>query len=111
MTTRTFAQYSDHKILEHCRGITLDDLLSRSITIIDSQLKTLSNAINTAVAHGCAAHLIEWPDGVLACVVSTQSYSFSDLVPTIKIAAYRRASTGIDFIYRDLEINCGGEYA
>ena len=100
MTARTFAQYPDYKILEHCRCITLDDLLSRGAAITENRIKTLASAIKTAFAHGCAAHLVEWPDGVLACIVSGQVKSFFDVSPAAKIAAYRKAVGSGDVIYR-----------
>lgn len=65
MTARTQSQYPDHKILEQCRLISLDDLSSCS-TIASTEIKTFTNAIKTATAHECAAHLVAWRDGVVA---------------------------------------------
>lgn len=101
MTARTFGQYPDYKILEHCRCITLDDLLTRGVAITDNRIKTLSTAIKTAISHECAAHLMEWPDGVLTCIVRPQSKSSFHVSPAAKIAAYRKAAECDDVIYRD----------
>jgi hypothetical protein len=102
MTARTFAQYPDHKILEHCRCITLDDLLIRGAAITDSRIKTLSNALKTASAHECTAHLMEWPDGVLACIVSSGTKSLLDVTPAAKITAYRKAVACGDVVFRNV---------
>lgn len=102
MTARTFAQYPDYKILEHCRCITLDDLLSRSAVKKENRVKALTNALKTATAHDCAAHLVEWPDGVLACIVSRGVKSFFDVSPAAKIGAYRNAVAYGDVVYREM---------
>ena len=107
MTSRTFAQYPDYKILEHCRCITLDDLSSSS-TISNNEIKIFASAIKTATAHGCAAHLVAWRDGVVACVVSGRAKSFRQVSPSTLIAAYRNAVAGGDVVYRDFT---GGMYA
>lgn len=101
MAARTFAQYPDYKILEHCCCITLNDLLNRGTAITESRIKTLSNALKTATVHECTAHLMEWPDGVLACIVSVGAKSFFDVSPAAKIAAYRKAVACGDVVYCD----------
>lgn len=106
MTARTFAQYPDYKILEHCRLISLDELSSCS-TIANREIKTFTNAIKTATAHECSAHLVAWRDGVVACIVSASAKPLVEISPTTLIAAYRNAVAG-GGVYRD---STGGEYA
>ncbi len=101
MTSRTLSHYTPTQIIERCACITLDDLLNRGAAITECRIETLSNALKTATAHECAVHLMEWPDGVLACIVSAGVKSFLDVSPAAKIAAYRKAVACGDVVYRD----------
>lgn len=99
MTARTFAQYPIKGILEHWRLITLDDL-SNCSTVGSREIKNFANAIRTATAHDCFAHLVVWRDGIVACIVSSNTRTFGELSPSTIIAAYRNAVAGGD-VYRD----------
>lgn len=100
MTARTFAQYPDYKILEHCRLISLDELSSCS-TIANREIKAFTNAIKAATAHDCFAHLVVWRDGIVACIVTAHARTFGELSSSIIIAAYRNAVAGGD-VYREI---------
>lgn len=100
MTARAFAQYPDYKILEHCRCITLDDLSGRSAPCTQQKIKQLSGVIKSAAAHDCHAHLLEWPDGVLSCVLSATISNPHHLQPSEIIAAYRNASELNNLVHR-----------
>lgn len=102
MTARTFAQYPIQNILDHWRLIALDELGSCS-TIGNREIKNFTNAVKTATAHDCAAHLVVWRDGIVACIVSAHAKTFGELLPSTIIAAYRNAVAGGD-VYRDVEV-------
>ena len=100
MTSRTFAQYPIHKILEQCSLISLDDLSSCS-TISNNEIKTFTNAIKTATVHDCTAHLVAWRDGIVACIVGARAKTLGEVSPTTLIAAYRNAVEG-GGVYREI---------
>lgn len=101
MTARTFAQYPDHKILEQCRLISLAEL-NACPTIGKREISAFTNTVKTASAYDCAAHLVSWCDGIVACIVSSHCKTFGELSPSTIIAAYRNAVAGGD-VYREIE--------
>lgn len=91
MTQRTYAQYTDQQVIQLCTDVTLDDLLSRGLNSADQTIKPLLTVVKTAEAHECVPHLLEWPDGRLACVIRPVGHL---LTPNEKLTAYRRVSGG-----------------
>ncbi len=102
MTSRTHAQYTQTHIIERCACITLDDLLSRGANARNPMFKRLASFMQSATAHDCGAHLLEWPDGSLVLVISHSAREFSQLSPETITAAYRYTVRGAGLIYRDV---------
>jgi len=95
MTQRTYANYSPAEAVALCRPVTLETMEARGVDRNDLVFRELDWAAQTH--RGCL--VIEWPDGVLSCVVSAYPVTFSDLVPGQKVGAYQKRAAGGDLFY------------
>lgn len=97
MTKRTVAHYAAaNDILSKCNHVSYDSLRARVLDDVAAQVLAVVGKARRAHPHSV---ILEWPDGVLACVVSRAKLTFRNLTCAEKIAAYGSALKG-QIIYR-----------
>ncbi|MDQ2076080.1 hypothetical protein [Marinimicrobium sp. ABcell2] len=95
MTTRQYAFYSDREIVALCQPVTLGELLARGVDSNDLIYREFEEAHKSHAG----ALVLEWPDGVLVCVVAADPVEFEQLAPGHKIGAYHQRATNKELFY------------